>query len=129
MLDVEALEHPFDYKIEVLTEDGPRVEPVDLVETFNLLYGLHVSRLEIWINGKDKRVYKAVKGKTNNGESILVLWRDMSDLDPVVERDFLEAKLKSDGPFDEVLINGDSPTPDVKSLDGIFKRRLEEEER
>jgi adenine-specific DNA-methyltransferase len=129
MLDVEALERPFDYKIEVLTEDGPRVEPVDLVETFNFLYGLHVSRVETWSNGKDKRVYKAVKGKKNNGESALVLWRDMTDLDPVVERDFLETRLKSDGPFDEVLINGDSATPGLKSLDGIFKRLFEEEER
>jgi adenine-specific DNA-methyltransferase len=76
MLDVATLEHPFDYKIEVLTEDGPRIEPVDLVETFNLLYGLHVSRLETWRNGKDKRVYRAVKGKKNDGESTLILWRE-----------------------------------------------------
>jgi len=46
-----------------------------------------------------------------------------------VERDFLETKLKSEGPFNEALINGDSATPGVKSLDGIFKRLLEEEER
>lgn len=32
MLDVEALEHPFGYKIEVLTDEGPRIETVDLVE-------------------------------------------------------------------------------------------------
>jgi adenine-specific DNA-methyltransferase len=129
MLNLEGLEHPFDYKIEVLTEDGPRVEPVDLVETFNFLYGLHVSRVETWSSGKDKRVYKVVKGRKDNGESTLTLWRDMTELDPVVERDFLEARLKSDGPFDEVLINGDSATPGVKSLDGIFKRLLEEQER
>lgn len=53
----------------------------------------------------------------------------MTDLDPAVERDFLETKLKSEGPFNEVLVNGDSATPGVKSLDGIFKRLLEEEER
>jgi hypothetical protein len=49
----------------------------------------------------------------------------MKDLDPVVERGFLEGKLKAEGPFDEVLINGDTATPGIKSLDGLFKRLLE----
>lgn len=129
MLNVEALEHPFDYKIEVLTDQGPKVETVDLVETLNYLYGLHVQRMETWINKQDNRAYRAVKGKQGNGEHSLILWRDMTGLDPVVEREFLEGKLKAEGPFDEVLINGDSATPGVKSLDGLFKRLLEEEER
>lgn len=112
-----------------MTEDGPRIESVDLVETFNLLYGLHVERLETWVNDKDKRSYKIVKGRKDNGERVLILWRDMGSLDPSAERRFLEDKLKTEGPFDEVLINGDSATPGVKSLDGLFKRLMEEEER
>lgn len=54
MLNFAALEHPFRYTIDVLTEDGPRVETVDLVETFNFLYGLHVERMETWVNDKDR---------------------------------------------------------------------------
>ena len=50
MLNLSALEHPFRYTVEVLTEDGPRVETVDLVETFNFLYALHVERMETWRN-------------------------------------------------------------------------------
>jgi len=57
------------------------------------------------------------------------LWRDMGELDPAVERKFLEAPLKQDGPFEEAWINGDTATPGVQSLDGLFKRLLEEEER
>jgi len=49
-------------------------------------------------------------------------------VDALVERRFLEAKLKSEGPFDEVLINVDTATPGVKVLDGLFKRLLEEGE-
>lgn len=129
MLNLSALEHPFDYKIEVLTEDGPRVETVDLIETFNLLYGLHVERRETWVNGEDKRVYRVVKGLDRDGRRVLVLWRDLEGLDPAVERHFLEGRLKADGPFDEVFINGDTATLGVKSLDGLFKRLLEEGER
>jgi adenine-specific DNA-methyltransferase len=125
LLNLAALEHPFEYTIEVLTEDGPKVETVDLVETFNLLNGLHVERLETWVNDKDARQYRAVKGRNRDGQRVLVLWRDMKGLDPATERRFLEGKLKSEGPFDEVLINGDTATPGIKSLDGLFKRLLE----
>jgi adenine-specific DNA-methyltransferase len=127
-LNVEALEHPFDYRIEVLTENGPREEEVDLVETFNYLYGLHVTRMEMWENREDGRDYRAVKGTDRNNRKVLVLWRDMKDLDPKAERKFLEKKIEEQGPFDEVFANGDTATPGVKSLDGLFKRLMEEGE-
>jgi adenine-specific DNA-methyltransferase len=129
MLNLAKLEHPFAYTIEVLGEDGPRTETVDLVETFNFLYGLHVQRIETWRDDAGKRDYQAVKAKDRNGRSVLVLWRDMENLNPAVERKFLEARLKRDGSFDEEWINGDCAVPGVQSLDGLFKRLLEEEER
>lgn len=127
MLNLAALDHPFRYTLEVLTEDGPRVGTVDLVETFSFLYGLHVERVETWVNDKDRRICRVTKGKNKDGGRVLVVWRDMEDLDPVIERRFLEGRLKAEGPFDEVLINGDTATPGVKSLDGLFKRLIEEE--
>ena len=129
MLNLAKLEHPFDYTIEVLGVDGPRTVTVDLVETFNFLYGLHVQRIETWRDDAGKRDYRAVKAKDRNGRRVLVLWRDMDKLDPAVERKFLEARLKKDGPFDEAWISADCAVPGVQSLDGLFKRLLEEEER
>jgi len=129
MLNLAKLEHPFAYTIEVLGEDGPRTETVDLVETFNFLYGLHVQRIESWRDEAGKRDYRAVKAKKADGRCVLVLWREMDKFDPAVERRFLEARLKQDGPFDEAWINGDCAVPGVQSLDGLFKRLLEEEER
>ena len=38
MLNLAKLEHPFAYTIEVLGENGPHTETVDLVETFNFLH-------------------------------------------------------------------------------------------
>lgn len=129
MLNLAKLEHPFAYTIEVLGEDGPHTETVDVVETFNFLYGLHVQRTESWRDEAGKRDYRAVKAKKADGRRVLVLWRDMDKLDPAVERKFLEARLKQDGPFDEAWINGDCAVPGVQSLDGLFKRLLEEEEK
>ena len=126
MLNLTKLEHPFDYTLEIFTDDGPREQAVDLVETFNLLYGLSVRRLVTWKNEKDGRDYRVVKATDREGRKrILVVWRDMADLDPKIEREFLEGMLKEEDEFDEKLINGDTATPGFKSLDSLFKRLME----
>jgi adenine-specific DNA-methyltransferase len=121
----------------VLTDNGPKTETVDLVETFNWLHGLRVHRLLTWVNEKDKagkekdgRSCRAVVASDREGKKrILVVWRDMTDLDPKVERPFLEAKTKELGPFEEQWINGDTAANGFASLDGLFKRLMEEGER
>ena len=126
MLNLARLEHPFNYTLEVLTDDGPRPQSVDLVETFNFLYGLSVRRIETWKNEKDGRDYRVVKATDREGRKrILVVWRDMADLDPKIERKFLEDMLKEEDEFDEKLINGDTATPGFQSLDSLFKRLME----
>jgi len=126
MLNLARLEHPFNYTLEVLTDDGPRPQSVDLVETFNFLYGLSVRRLVTWKNEKDGRDYRVVKAADREGRKrILVVWRDMADLDPKIERKFLEGMLKEEDEFDEKLINGDTATPGFQSLDSLFKRLME----
>ena len=133
MLNLAKLEHPFDYTLEILTDHGPRTETVDLVETFNWLYGLRVHRLLTWVNEQDKagkelggRSYRVVVASDREGKKrVLVVWRDMTGLDPVVERPFLEAKAKELGPFEEQWINGDSAAKGFASLDGLFKRLME----
>lgn len=150
MLNVAALEHPFNYTIEVLTDSGPVSQTVDLVETFNWLYGLRVKRLLTWTHDGGTTSVSSPATKTDATERvppcgrtyrvvvatdreqrrrILVVWRDMADLDPRAERKFLETKVKELGDFEEMLINGDSAVPGFCSLDGLFKRLMEEGER
>jgi adenine-specific DNA-methyltransferase len=137
MLNLAKLEHPFDYGLEVLTDYGPKIETVDLVETFNWLYGLRVHRLLTWVNKKDKagkekdgRLYRVVFGSDREGKKrVLVVWRDMTSLDATVERSFLEAQAKEVGSFDEQWINGDTAAKNFASLDGLFRRLMEEGER
>ncbi|HHX44949.1 MAG TPA: site-specific DNA-methyltransferase [Chloroflexi bacterium] len=122
LLDVARLAHPFSYRLQVLSDEGPRESPVDLVETFSLLYGLRVKRIETWRNDADGRAYRAVRATKRGGQRVLVLWRDMEGLDPAVERTFLEGRIQG---YDEVLINGDAAVPGVQSLDPLFKRLME----
>lgn len=133
MLDLLKLEHPFDYTLEVLTDDGPQQRPVDLMETFNYLYGLRVRRLETWVNGQDTtphdqdgRLYRVVKASDREQRKhVLVIWRDMTGYRPELERPFLEAKVQAMANageiWDEMFLNVDSATPGFQSLDQVFK--------
>jgi adenine-specific DNA-methyltransferase len=44
LLDLESFEDPFSYKLNITRDDETRPENVDLIETFNYLLGLTVSR-------------------------------------------------------------------------------------
>ena len=124
------LRHPFEYSLEILTDDGPQRKPVDLVETFNYLYGLRVRRYETWRNPEDgSREYRVVKARDREGRRrILVIWRDMDGLDTEKDRAFLERKMRemedAGETWDEILINGDTPTPGIASLDPLFKELM-----
>lgn len=113
----------------MLDGGGAREEVVDLVETFNLVYALHVERRERWTNPADaERTYRVVRARDRKERRVLVLWRDVDGLDPAVERAWLELRLAETGPWDEVLCNADSATPGVRSLDPDFKRLMSEPE-
>jgi hypothetical protein len=131
MLDVRELAHPFDYQLEVLTEEGPEVRKVDLVETFNLVCGLRVRTMRRRVNEADNgRTYRVVTGTDAEGHSTLVIWRDMGDLDPKADRDFIEESMAGlqGAPFETILVNGDSAVPRATSLDPVFKQRMSEGE-
>ena len=128
------LAHPFNYRLEIPTDDGPAFKRIDVVETFNYLRGLRPQKYETWRNpGDGGREYRVVKAVDREGKKrLLVIWRDMADYDPEKERAFLEDKLQemetADESWDEILINGDTPTPGVASLDPLFKQLMMQEE-
>ena len=79
LLNTNALEHPFSYALRMHTNDGLEEVPVDLVETANLLLGLHVQRIRSLCDGE--REYRLVTA-LQKGRSVLVVWRDVAELDP-----------------------------------------------
>lgn len=122
--------YPFSYILEVLTADGPREQAVDLLETFNWLHELRVKRLLTLEAkpGKETQRYRVVVvAERDARKRILVVWRDMTDLDPKAERAFLEFEIGKLGEFEEKWINGDCAVPGFVSLDGLFKRFMEAE--
>lgn len=124
LLNTEMFEQPFGYSIEA-TEHNERVPTeVDLVETFNYLIGLTVESVQM-IRG-----YVVVNGYNNDGEQILVIWRDIKkqsnqDLEEFVDK--MEFN-PHDSEFDLIYVNGDNNLQNIRKDEETWKVRLIEEE-
>jgi len=134
MLSMGKIEHPWDYTIEALTDYGPKTEPVDVVETFHWLDGLRIHRQVTRVNAEDRsarepegRMYRAFTATDREDRRrVLVVWRDMTDLNPATDRAFLEGIAADMGEFDQQLVNGDCASPLFVSLTPLFKRLMTE---
>lgn len=105
LLNLDRFRKPWSYTIKT-RKDGRLVDaPVDLVETFNYLLGLRVSRYETF----DLEGILFVEGKDPDGKKVLVIWRDCDGWDD--QR--LGAELTRvyngfrDAEFAQVYVNGD----------------------
>jgi adenine-specific DNA-methyltransferase len=132
MLDVESREHlmnikafknPFNYKLNI-TENNELVPTiVDLVETFNYLIGLHVKQIH------RTGAFKTVEGVTNDGDKVLVVWRNLEesnneDLNTFVKK--MDYNLR-DGEFDTIYVNGDNNLSNLRQDEETWKVLLLEE--
>jgi adenine-specific DNA-methyltransferase len=122
LLNTESLERPFDYRLRIHTPDGLSETPVDLVETFNLLMGFHVQHVHDLQDGK--RRYVVVEALEDD-RSVLVVWRDVTNLDPERERQFLAERFHLEE-YANIYTNADSALPNGRSLDAEFHRRMNE---
>ncbi|MEJ5144436.1 site-specific DNA-methyltransferase [Sphingobacterium sp. MYb388] len=132
MLDVEIQDHlfniqlfknPFNYQLKV-TENNELVPTnVDLVETFNYLIGMYVSRVQ---RIKD---IKVVEGKTREGEKTLIIWRNTEttshDEVATVFRKLYDGVRSSE--FGQIYINGDHHFENMRTGDDVFKVKSIEE--
>ena len=120
-LAFEQFKTPLNYKINTISGGEEEEEPVDLVETFNYLLGLHIDRLRAFKD--DDRLYMVVYGKRGN-EQVVVIWRDTPDLDLKRDKEFIEKTVLSDIKPDTVYINGDSYLENANPIEPEFKRLM-----
>jgi len=123
LLDIEALQTPFSYKLKVNLEEvgEPQDVIVDLPETFNYLLGLKVKKTKVRNQG---RKYLFIAGEKES-QNIAVVWRDYNDNwtdeDYNTDRDFIMEQLKDWEP-QIVYVNGQNTlTPDGKDLSIIIR--------
>lgn len=131
LLAVEQLRHPFDYRLKVQEGDEIAERPVDVVETFNYLLGLHVKKLREVYDGK--RRYRVTLGESRTGKSVVVVWRDMDGLESskealqrdrqFVEGEILPALLGKDAKPDRLLVN-QPYAGEAEPIEPEFKRLM-----
>ena len=129
LLNPEAFIHPFNYQLKVTQNDDTRYVTVDLIETFNYLLGLTVQRLNL------VGTLKTVQGINRQGDRVLVIWRDLDEVDNHTLDDWFQAQEydRKDPGFDLIYVNGDNNLenlrPDaetwrVRLIDAEFRRLM-----
>lgn len=127
LINTKDFVRPFDYTIKT-TRDNELVDtPVDLVDTFNYLIGLHVDSIH-W--HKDDNIC-VVEGTTHiEKEHALVIWRNQDVIKNDDLNDFFRKQDYStlDREFYVIYVNGDNTLPNLKSDEEHWKVRLIEQE-
>ena len=132
LLDIDAFEDPFNYKLLVGTGSVGETKPVnvDLVETFNWLLGLRVRHMN------HIRGFCVIEGENPKGEKVLVIWRNLKEISNEDLEDFFRKQQYNtlDMEFDLVYVNGDNNlmnipvVPEEEGAEPTYKVRLIEEE-
>lgn len=127
LFNLEWFVNPFVMTLKT-TKDNELVEtPVDMVETFNFLIGLHVET-EHWHKDGNICVVEGVTHRKN--EKTLVIWRNCEVVDNQALNRFFEkmdySTLARD--FDVIYVNGDNTLPNLRRDEDGWKVVLIEEE-
>ena len=124
LLNVAALERPFDYMLRLNGNGDGEDVTVDLPETFNYLLGLAVGTRRVYDD--EGRRYLVYAGRTRDGRNAVIIWRNTEGWtldDRERDRDFVAARDMTSG-ADEIWMNGDSMVEDARPLDTLFKQRM-----
>jgi adenine-specific DNA-methyltransferase len=126
LLNVAAFGDPFKYTLNIATRTVGETKRtnVDLVETFNYLLGLRVKHLDT-IRG-----FRIVHGANQDGEKVLVIWRNVEENPNLQLDDFFQKQgyNTKDMEFDLIYVNGDNNLENLKKDEDTWKVRLIEEE-
>jgi len=124
LLNVEAFRNPDEYKLWVERNGETQLVNVDLVETFNWLLGLTVKHIDV-IRG-----VRVVEGSAPNGDRVLVLWRNLDQMDnDALDKWFEKQDYNTrEMVYDVFYVNGDNNLENLRRTDQTWKVRLIEEE-
>jgi len=118
LLDIKQFENPFEYKLKIVSSGkGEEIVNVDLVETFNYLIGLKISKYKFV--RENIRKYVFVFGERNNRKTVIV-WRSIKDIDLEKDKEVIDSGL-SKYDLDEIFINGDSFVKGAKVIENEFR--------
>ncbi|MEW6621932.1 MAG: site-specific DNA-methyltransferase [Bacillota bacterium] len=149
LLNLDRFKEPFAYKMKIAENNETKETTIDLVETFNYLLGLAVTRQKaaarfnavpdpkgeyenavmLTEDKEGKYTFKTVEGIMPNGDKALVIWRNLTNdlaadnaaLDAFFVKYRAETKNRE---FDIIYVNGDNNLENLKSEKEQWKVRL-----
>ncbi|HDQ06356.1 MAG TPA: hypothetical protein ENN36_06525 [Candidatus Bathyarchaeota archaeon] len=124
-LTVDKFKTPFDYKIKTLQGREEKMEPVDLVETFNYLLGIKVKKIRQYENEKTR--YIVVYGEKREEAActkVLIIWRNYDETILEKEKQFVEKQIIPEFNPDTIYVNVDSLIKGAESIEPKFKELM-----
>lgn len=122
-LNVDKLQNPFNYHLDITNGLQTQRQTVDLPETFNYLLGISIQTRQC-LHDNDRR-YIVYRG-TIKQKTIVIIWRDTKgwkqreweqDYEFIQEHKLIESA-------DKVYVNTNSIVPEAESLDPLFKQLM-----
>ena len=149
LLSLDRFKEPFAYKMNIAENNETKETTIDLVETFNYLLGLAVTRQKaaarfnavpdekggyenavmLTEDKEGKYIFKTVEGIMPNGDKALVIWRNLTE-DLAADNAALDAffvKYRAEtknSEFDIIYVNGDNNLENLKSEKEQWKVHL-----
>ncbi|MGB9795050.1 site-specific DNA-methyltransferase, partial [Caldisericum exile] len=116
-LNLQKLKNPFNYKLKIIENYQQREVKADVIETFNYLLGLNVSRYKFLEDNGRKYVFVFGKKDVKN---VAIVWRSMEYIDLEKDRKIIEDNVKDSNP-DEIYINSDAIVKGFKAIEPLLK--------
>ena len=140
LLNLEAFNSPFDYEMKITEKNECRPRKVDIVETFNYLIGLSVSRqsaiayfktcaaaspayegaVDLVKDNNGDYAFRQIEGTLPDGRRALVIWRNIKADNIAASNAALDAYFSryrinpQDREFDVLFVNGDSNVENLR---------------
>jgi len=148
LLNIDALNKPFSYKMNITRNFVSSKRTIDLVETFNYLIGLTVNRCYAFSSYdadftdgqygsvtallKEGNTYKfkAIDGSLPNGDNALIIWREMTD-DMIKDNAALDAyflSLPNSRSYRKIYVNCNNNLLNLRNSDESWQVILIDEE-
>ena len=151
LLDLDQFKTPFSYQMKITERNETKTRRVDLVETFNYLIGLSVSRqstvsyfrsepdtagsyegaVRLMKDDGGEFGFKQVEGTLPDGRRALVIWRtvteDLLASNAALDAYFTKHRINpQDREFDVIFINGDNNLENLRTGEESWKVQMTE---
>ena len=124
-LNIGKMKNPFNYKINIVKDYQLKEVTVDLIETYNYLIGLDLTKFKTLQNPDDNdKKYIVIKGKRGD-KSAVIIWRDITEFNPEKDRDYIQQNILKEK-YDEIHLNGDNLIKDAILIEEQLKKIMGE---